>query len=75
MTKSPQDWGNRDTWRAQEKLVPTRTLEKGTVTPQETESDSPTSVWELLVDAWANSSLPQGWGTGSSSPRRPGKLV
>ena len=33
-----------------------------TVTPQETESDSPMSVWELLVEAWVNCSLPQGQG-------------
>ena len=38
-----QDW-EIDSWRAQQKLVCTRTQEKGAVTPEETESDLPRSV-------------------------------
>ena len=42
--------------------VPTRTQEKGAMTPQETELDLAVSVWESLEEAWVDSGLP--WGQG-----------
>ena len=45
-----------------QKLVCTRTQEKGAVTPQETDPDLPVSVQESPVEAWVNSGLLQGWG-------------
>ena len=38
-------------------LVCTRTLEKGAVSPQETEPDLPVSIPEIPVEAWVES----GW--------------
>ena len=43
-----------------QKLLCTRTQEKGAVTPQETDPDLPVSVEESLVDAWVSGSLLQG---------------
>ena len=43
-------------------LVPTRTQEKGAVTPQETDPDLPVSVQESLAEAWIGGGLLQGWG-------------
>ena len=43
-------------------LVPTRTQEKGAVTPQETDPDLPVSVQEFLVEAWVSGGLLQGGG-------------
>ena len=45
-----------------QKLVCTRTQEKGAGTPQETDSDLPVSVQESLVEVWVGSGLLQGWG-------------
>ena len=45
-----------------QKLVPTRTQEKGEVTPQEIDSDSPVSVQESPAEAWVSSGLLQGQG-------------
>ena len=41
-----------DSWRAQQKLVHTRTQEKGAVTPQETEPGLPVNVWESPAEVW-----------------------
>ena len=43
-------------------LVCTRTQEKGTVTPKETESYLPVSVQESPMEAWINSGLSRGQG-------------
>ena len=43
-------------------LVHTRTQEKGAMTPQETEPDSPVSVQESLAEAWVSGDLLQGPG-------------
>ena len=43
-------------------LVCTRTLEKGAVTPQETDPDLAVSVQESPVEAWVGGGLLQGWG-------------
>ena len=40
----------------------TRTQEKGAMTPQETDPDSPVSIQESLAEAWVGSGLLQGWG-------------
>ena len=40
----------------------TRTQEKGTMTPPETDPDLPVSVQESLVEAWVSRGLLQGWG-------------
>ena len=56
-----QDWGNTLGGHKQ-KLVCTRTQEKGAVTPQETDPDLPVSVQESLVEAWVGGGLLQGWG-------------
>ena len=56
-----QDW-EIDSWRAQQKLVCTRTQEKGAVTPQETDPDLTVSVQESLMEAWVSGGLLQGWG-------------
>ena len=45
-----------------QKLVCTRTQEKGAVTPQETDPDLPVSVQESPVEAWAGGGLLQRWG-------------
>ena len=45
-----------------QKLLHTRTQEKGAVTQQETGPDLPVSVKESLAEAWVNSGLP--WGQG-----------
>ena len=44
-------------------LVPTRTQEKGAVTPQDTERDLPVSVQESLAEVWVDSDLLQDRGT------------
>ena len=43
-------------------LLHTRTQEKGAMTPQETEPDSPVSVQESLAEAWVSGDLLQGPG-------------
>ena len=43
-------------------FVPTRTQEKGAVTPQETEPDLPVSVQESPVEVWVDSGLLRGQG-------------
>jgi len=43
-------------------LVHTSIQEKGTVSPQETETDLPVSVQEFLAEAWVNTGLLQGQG-------------
>ena len=43
-----------------QKLVDARTLEKGAVTPQETDPDLPVSVQESPVEAWVGTGLLQG---------------
>ena len=43
-------------------LMPTRTQEKGAVTPQETDPDLPVNVQESLAEAWVGGGLLQGWG-------------
>ena len=55
--------GNRP-WEGTDRKnpVPTRTQEKGAVTPQETDPDLPVSVQESLVEAWVGGGLLQGWG-------------
>ena len=45
-----------------QKLVPTRTQEKGSVTPKETDPDLPMSVQESLAEAWISGGLLQGQG-------------
>ena len=47
-----------------QKLVCTRTQDKGAVTLQETDPDLPVSVQESLAEAWASGGLLQGWGHG-----------
>ena len=39
-----------------------QTQEKGTVTPQEIDSDVPVSVQESMAEMWVGSGLLQGWG-------------
>ena len=56
ITELPQDWENTLGGHKQN-LVCTRNLEKGAMTPQETESDLPVSVQESLVEALVNSDL------------------
>ena len=56
-----RDW-ETDFWRAQTEPVCTRTQEKGSVTPQETESDLPVSVQESPAEVRVDSGLP--WGQG-----------
>ena len=59
-----KDWNppprETDSSRAQLNLMCTRTQEKGAVTPQETEPNSPLNIWESLVEVWVNSGLPRG---------------
>ena len=45
-----------------QKLVCTKTQEKGAVTPQETDPDFPVSVQESPAEAWIDGGLLQGWG-------------
>ena len=45
-----------------QKLVGTRTQDKGAVTPQETDPDLPMSVQESLAEAWVSGGLLQGHG-------------
>ena len=45
-----------------QKLVCTRTQEKGAVTPHETGPDFPVSVQESLAEVWASSGLLKGQG-------------
>ena len=51
--------GETDSWGAQTKPVCNRTQEKGAVTPQETDPDSPMSVQESPGDEWVSSGLLQ----------------
>ena len=44
-----------------QKLVGSRTQEKGAVTPQETDPALPMSVQESLAESWVGSGLLQGW--------------
>ena len=53
--------GEPDAWGSQN-LLSARTQEKGAVTPQETDPDSPVSVQESPVKAWVGGGLLQGWG-------------
>ena len=53
----------------------TRTREKGVVTPQETEPDSPVSVQESLSEAWVNSGLLWVRGTEYNGSRSHGVLA
>ena len=46
-----------------QKLMHTRTQEKGSVTPQETDPDLPVSVQESPAEVWVGGGLLQGWGT------------
>ena len=56
-----QDWGNR-LLESTNRTLCTRTQEKGTVNPQETDPDFPMSVQESLAEAWVCSVLLQVWG-------------
>ena len=56
----PQDWGKR-LMAGTTKPMCSRTQEKVTMTPQETEPDMAVSVWESLAEFWV-SGLP--WGQG-----------
>ena len=56
-----QDWGNSLGWHKQN-LVHTRTQEKGTVTPQETDPDLAMSVQESPVEVWVSVGLLKGQG-------------
>ena len=56
ITELPQDWENTLGGHKQN-LVCTRNLEKGAMTPQETESDLPVSVKESLVEVWVGGAL------------------
>ena len=62
ITELPQDWGNRDSWRAQTTPCTHWTQKKGAVAPKQTEPDLPVSVQESLAEAWVDSGLPQGQG-------------
>ena len=76
ITEPPQDWGNRLLRGHKKKtLVHTRTQEKGVVTPQETEPDSPVSVQESSSEAWVNSGLLQVRDTEYNSSRSHGVLA
>ena len=61
ITELPQDWENTLGGHKQ-KLVFTRTQEKGTVSTEETEPDLPVSVQESLTEACVGSGLLQGQG-------------
>ena len=52
----------RNAWRAQTKLVCTRTQEKGVETSQQTDTDLPVSVQESLAEARVGGGLLQGRG-------------
>ena len=54
--------GETDSWREKQKLVCTRTQEKGAVTPKEADPDMPVSVQESPAEAWVSSGLLQGQG-------------
>ena len=56
-----QDWGSTFGGHKQN-LVCTRTQEKGAVTPQETDPDSPESVQESPVEVWVTVGLLKGQG-------------
>ena len=62
MTEFPQDWGNRNSWRAhthtQTQTCVHQTQKKGAGTPQETEPDSSVSVWKTPAEAWVDCGLP-----------------
>ena len=53
----------------------TRSQEKGTASPQETEPDFLVCAWESLVEVWVESGLLQGRGTADSSPGRRSMLA
>ena len=59
ITELPQHWGNTLGGHKQN-FVCTRTQEKGTVIPQETEPDLPVSVQESPAEVWVDSCLSQG---------------
>ena len=61
ITELPQD-RETDSQGHEQNLVPTRTQEKGAVTPQETEPDVPVSVQKSPVEAWLDDGLPRGQG-------------
>ena len=54
--------GETDSGEQRQDLVCISTLEKGAVTPQETDPDLPMSVQESPVEAWVSGGLLQGWG-------------
>ena len=54
-----QDWGNRLSEDTNRTLC-TRTQEKGAMTPQETDPDSPVSIQESLAEAWVGGGLLRG---------------
>ena len=56
-----QDW-KQTLGGHKQNLVCTRTQEKSTATPQETDRNLPMSVKQSLVEAWIGRVLPQGWG-------------
>ena len=53
--------GKQTLGRDKENLECTRTQEKGSVTPQETEQHLPVNVQESLAEAWVGGGLLQGW--------------
>ena len=61
ITELPQHWGNTLGGHKQN-FVCTRTQEKGTVIPQETEPDLPVSVQESPAEMWVSGGLQ--WGQG-----------
>ena len=56
-----QDCGNR-LLEGKNKLVRTKTQEKGAVTPQETDPDLPVTIQVCLAEVWVQNGLLQGLG-------------
>ena len=56
-----QDCGNR-LLEGKNKLVRTKTQEKGAVTPKETYLDLPVSIQESPAEVWVSGGQLQGWG-------------
>ena len=54
--------GKQTLWGHKQNLVYTRTQEKGSVTPQETQLELPVSVRESQAEVWVDSGLLQGQG-------------
>ena len=55
--KTPAGLGKQTLGGHKQNLVHTRTQERGSVTPQETEPGLPVSVQESLVELWINSAV------------------